>query len=76
MPSSIYNQLNGNNGFQPNPFQNSQNFLSSLQQFASSFRGDPQQMVMQLLQSGRMSQQDYNKYRQMAQQFKNNTKFF
>ena len=76
MPSSIYNQLNGNNRFQPNPFQNSQNFLNSLQQFASSFRGDPQQMVMQLLQSGRMSQQDYNKYRQMAQQFKNNTKFF
>ena len=76
MPSSIYNQLSGNNGFQQNPFQNPQNFLNSLQQFASSFRGDPQQIVMQLLQSGRMSQQDYNKYRQMAQQFKNNTKFF
>lgn len=69
MPSSIYNQLNGNNGFQPNSFQNSQNFLNSLQQFAKTIQGNPQQMVQQLLQSGKMSQQAYNQYRQIAQQF-------
>ena len=66
MASNVFQQMNGNL-YQ----QNQQNFLNSLQQFANSFRGDPQQMVMQLLQSGRMSQQDYNKYRQMAQQFLN-----
>ena len=64
MPSNVYQQLNNNNS--NNIFQNSQNQFN---QFRNTLQGDPQQMVQQLLKSGRMSQQDYNYYRQMASQF-------
>lgn len=39
------------------------------QQFRKSFKGDPQEQVQQLLNSGRVSQQQYNQAVQMAQQF-------
>lgn len=51
---------------------NSNNFAGMIQkfnEFRQNFQGNPQQMVQQLMQSGRMSQADYNRYHQMAQQF-------
>ena len=42
--------------------------LQKFQQFQASFRGDPQQQVQQLLNSGRVSQEQYNQAVQMAQQ--------
>ena len=48
-----------------NPFQ----MLQKFNEFRQIFTGDPKQMVQQLLQSGRMSQQDFNKLHQMAQMF-------
>lgn len=45
------------------------NFLSQFQQFKQNFKGDPQQTVQQLLQSGRISQDQYNRAVQMARQF-------
>ena len=39
-----------------------------LQNFQQTFRGDPQQKVQELLNSGRVSQQDYDRAMQMAQQ--------
>ena len=61
MPNNLYQQLNQNRG--------SGNLIQRFNEFRNSFQGDPQQMVQQLLQSGRMSQEQYNNLRQMAQQF-------
>lgn len=44
------------------------NLLQRFQQFKQSFNGNPQQMVQQMLQSGRISQSAYNSAVQMAQQ--------
>ena len=43
--------------------------LQRFNQFRQMFRGDPQQQVQQLLNSGKVSQQQYNQAVQMAQQF-------
>ena len=45
------------------------NLLQRFQQFKQSFHGDPKQQVQQLLNSGKVSQEQYNKAVQMAQQF-------
>ena len=42
--------------------------LQRFMQFRQSFRGDPQQQVQQLLNSGKVSQSQYNQAVQMAQQ--------
>lgn len=42
--------------------------LQRFQQFQRMFRGDPQQQVQQLLNSGRVSQTQYNHAVQMANQ--------
>ena len=43
--------------------------LMQFMQFRNSFRGDPQQMVQQMLNSGQISQQQYQNAVQMANQF-------
>lgn len=42
--------------------------MQKFQQFQQMFRGDPKQQVQQLLNSGKVSQQQYNQAVQMAQQ--------
>ena len=42
--------------------------MQRFQQFQQMFRGDPKQQVQQLLNSGRVNQQQYNQAVQMAQQ--------
>ena len=42
--------------------------MQKFQQFQRMFRGDPQQQVQQLLNSGKVSQEQYNQAVQMAQQ--------
>lgn len=42
--------------------------LQKFQQFQQTFRGDPKQQVQQLLNSGRVTQAQYNQAMQMAQQ--------
>ena len=44
--------------------------IQSFMQFRQNFRGDPQAQIQQMLNSGRISQQDYNNAVQMAQQFR------
>ena len=44
------------------------NMMQRFQQFQQMFRGDPRQQVQQLLNSGKVSQQQYNNAVQMAQQ--------
>ena len=52
-----------------NQMQPQNNFMQRFQQFQQMFRGDPRQQVQQLLNSGKVSQQQYNNAVQMAQQF-------
>lgn len=42
--------------------------IQQLQNFQQTLRGDPQQTVQQMLNSGRISQQQYNQAVQTAQQ--------
>lgn len=45
------------------------NMLQQFQQFKANFRGDPKQRVQELLNSGQMSQQQFNYLSNLAQQF-------
>ena len=45
------------------------NLMQRFQQFQQMFKGDPRQQVQQLLNSGKVSQSQYNQAVQMAQQF-------
>lgn len=48
-----------------NPMQ----MVQAFNQFRNNFQGDPKQAVMQLVQSGRMSQGQLNQLQGMAAQF-------
>ena len=52
-----------------NPFGNMANMMSQFQQFKSNFQGDPRQKVQELLNSGRMTQEQFNQLSQLAQHF-------
>lgn len=52
-----------------NMMQPQNNIMQRFQQFQQMFKGDPKQQVQQLLNSGKVSQQQYNNAVQMAQQF-------
>ena len=45
------------------------NILEQFNQFKSSFQGDPRQQVQNLLNNGRMTQEQFNYLSMMAQQF-------
>ena len=45
------------------------NMIQRFQQFQQMFRGDPRQQIQQMLNSGKISQGQYNQAVQMAQQF-------
>lgn len=47
---------------------NFQNFLNSFNQFYKTFNGNPEQQVQQLLNSGKVSQAQYNQAVQQANQ--------
>lgn len=45
------------------------NMLQRFNQFRQQFRGNPQQQIQQMLNSGKVTQAQYNNAVQMAQQF-------
>lgn len=57
MSNPLYSMMNQPSGI-----------LQRFQQFRQMFKGDPQQQVQQMLNSGRVSQEQYNRAVQMAQQ--------
>ena len=59
--SSLFNDFN-------QPPNNMANLLSQFNQFRSTFSGNPEQQVKQLLQSGHMSQEQFNQLAQTANQ--------
>lgn len=61
MSNPLYGMMGGNN-----PIQNP--MLQQLMQFRNTFKGDPRQQVQQLLNSGKVSQLQYDQAVQMANQ--------
>jgi len=53
-------------GAMPNNVVNMGNIIQQFQQFKNNFRGDPRQQVQQMLNSGRVTQEQYNQAVQMA----------
>lgn len=77
MANSLFNLFGGGPGPAPmnnGPFANMTNFMNALNQFRYTFSGDPKQRVQQLLNSGQMSQEQFQQLSQMATQLQNGTK--
>jgi hypothetical protein len=62
MSNPIYNNFNNN---QVNPFAQ---IIQEAKNFKNTFKGSPKDEVQRLLNSGAMSQQDFNRFSQIAQQ--------
>lgn len=65
----FYNPQQQGNNF--GPFGNMMNMMQQFNNFRQTFQGDPKQKVQELLNSGQMTQDQFNQLSQMAQQFKN-----
>lgn len=61
MPNPLFNTM----GNQSNPMAD---IIRQARNFRKQFTGNPRQEVERLLQTGRMSQQQFNQFSQMAQQ--------
>lgn len=61
MSNPLYNEFNQ----QPN---NMSQMIQSFQRFKQLFKGDPKQKVMEMLQSGQLSQAQLNQAQNMANQ--------
>lgn len=66
MANPLFEQMGG--GQMPGPMGQFQQMMSAFAQFKANFKGDPQQEVQRLLNSGQMSQQQYNELQQRAMQ--------
>lgn len=65
----LYEQMQNNHG------GGATGMLQRFQQFRANFRGNPQEQVQQLLNSGKVSQADYNRAVQLANQLQQMMKF-
>ena len=61
MPNPIYNSMANQN----NPFMQ---IIQEAQNLKNTFKGNPREEVQRLLNSGEMSQDDFNRYSKIAQQ--------
>lgn len=66
MNNSFGNMFGGNGPMNPMAMM-----MQRFQQFQQSFRGNADQQIQQLMNSGRISQGQYNQAVNMAQQFRN-----
>ena len=56
--NNLFNEIMGNNN----------DLISQFNKFKSTFQGNPQEQVQQLLNSGRMSQSEFERLSKMATQ--------
>jgi len=79
MANPIFNadQNNRLNGFQSQFFGNGNqaNLAQMFNQFASQFKGNPQEQVQALLDSGKMTKEQYEFFSNMANQMRNQPGF-
>lgn len=62
MPNALFNALGGM------PANNMSNLINQIKQFQQTFKGDPKAEVERLVRTGQMSQDDFNRYAQTANQ--------
>lgn len=55
----------------PNPFGNVLQMMSEFNKFKNNFQGNPEQQVRSLLQSGQMTEQQFQQFSEMAKNFRN-----
>lgn len=67
MANPLFQSLGGN--MMPGPFGNFQRMMQQFQQFKNTFTGDPKQTVMNMVNSGKISQAQLNQAQEMARQF-------
>ena len=60
--SSLFNEFGGT------PTNNITSMLNQFNQFRSMFMGNPETQVKQMIQNGRMSQEQFNQFAQIANQ--------
>ena len=65
MSSSLFNSF-----LPQNNLGNMSQMINQINQFRSTFRGNPQTQVQELLRSGKLSQQKFNEYAQIANQLR------
>lgn len=58
MSNSLFNAYGGNNGISQ--------MINQVNSFRNTFKGDPKAEVQKLMQSGQLSQEQFNQYAQMA----------
>lgn len=58
------------NDFQPNRVGQMNNLLEQFNQFRSTFTGNPEEQVKQLISSGKISQAQFNQFAQTANQLR------
>ena len=66
MNNPFFNALGG----QPSMPGNMQSLIQRFNQFRQNFRGDPRQQIQQMLNSGQITQEQYNRAVQTATQFR------
>lgn len=59
MPNPLYNSIPNNNPMSQ--------FVEQVKEFKRTFTGNPKEEVLKLLNSGAMTQQQFNQYSQVAQ---------
>ena len=64
MSNSLFNDFN------PTPMSQMGNFINKFNQYRQTFMGDPEARVKQLLQSGQMSQAQFEQLAQTATQLR------
>lgn len=70
MGNPFFNRFgNRGGGMMPGPLGNAQNLIKQFNQFNSQFQGDPREQVQQLLNSGQMTQEQFDRFSDMAQPF-------
>ena len=68
MANPIYNAFRSQQSA-PSPFGNITSMIKQFNQFKAGFQGDPQSMVQQLINSGKMSQEQFEQLSNVAKQF-------
>lgn len=65
MANPLFNMLGGN---RPSVNPNLTQFMNEFNRFKSGFKGDARSEIQRLLNTGQMTQEQYNRLSQMAQQ--------
>lgn len=74
--NNFLNNNNNNNNMQQNQNGNPMQMINEFMQFAKNFKGNPQQEVMNMLNNGQMSQQQFEQLSQQAKQLQEMFKQF